>query len=82
MLYAPSAVHDSGEPLVRDGQGPHPVGSTGRVGADCFRNVREQIFLVRNVVVNGGIVVEVEDELPSWEEMSNGVKVGGESAFE
>jgi hypothetical protein len=63
-LSAPSAIHNGGEPLIADSQGPHKVGSTRRVSADCVRNIREPVFLVRDVIINGGIVVEVDKELP------------------
>jgi hypothetical protein len=82
MTHAPSAVHNSGKPLIRDSHRQHKVGSTRRVGADCIRNIREQEFLVRDVVVNGSIVIEVKNELPSREKVSNGVKVRGKSALE
>jgi hypothetical protein len=63
-LYTPSAIHNGGEPLIADSQGPHRVGSTRRVSADCVRNIRELVFLLFlfDVTVNGGIIVEVDKE--------------------
>jgi hypothetical protein len=45
-------------------------------------NIGKQKFLVRDVIINGGIVVEVHDNLTSREKVSDRVKIGGEGTLE
>jgi len=77
-----TTVHDGRFPVVCNGERQHYVGSTGRVRADGMGNGGEWVFGICLVVENGGVQVDIKQNLTGREEMSDGIQICWECVFQ